>query len=540
MNVGPGAAVPVKQSDEPVVGGKVIPVYGYTHNTVGERGVKGGAAYPVRVISDAEMASGEYVLDGQIMALPVCAAEEGAAVMGGNATPVYLVGGSLSDAVARQPLDDPVFAAMNTTATNDLTADGFSWAQANPLYVDGYGKLITLAQRNGGGTKVHLFCYSNDGGATWHDNALTEGYLERGSFAVDEANDVIHVLWNAAASSDGIIYRRYTITRDASHNITGISKDATVNLQMDCQTDGTMQYGHPVMIHLSTGEYGSLLAIWSTRNTGAGGGNEIRSSFCVLSSTADAGKSAENWMSTTGTPSSTSIGNTPAVNYFAIHAQSMAETSGIANASAVIIQDGARAQDIAIAYCDGATARAWKYVRLQWESMDGYWSGGLSAITTLSAMTVAGSDTGYPLKHQLGSKIVEDNGTLYFVFPRWPNNVVGDTVTLTRIDTDDGATLVNVYSAGGAHSYAPTCDVYYDAIAQRVVVSYIKTATDAAYIQTFDGVTQKQAETLAFDADKVDIPLIGPKRIGTKVPLLFREASGSAPYVGYFGTLEWE
>lgn len=545
MNVGPGAAVPVSQSTEPMAGNKVVPVYGYRPDTVGNRGVDGGSAFPVRVMTDADMASGNYVLDGQIMALPVCAVTDGRPVLGGPATPIYLMGGSLGGItpVVYQPLDKPSFAAMDTTYTNDLAADGFSWAQSNPLYVDGYGKMLTLAQRNGGGTKTHVFVYSNDNGATWIDDDTVESYMERGSFAVDELHDVIHVLWNAAASSDGIIYRRYVMTRDANHNITGINKDTGVNLQIDYQTTGTMEYAHPIMIHMSYGsisDYGSMLVIWSARNTAVGGGNEIRSARCSLD-VADFGKTAANWASTTSEASSTSIGNAPAIgSYFAIDAQTLAASAGIEHASAVIIGAGTHVKDVAIAYCNGAAAQSWKYARLQWSVGDDYWSNGLSAITTISNMTVTGSNTGYTHKDQLGSKIVEDAGVMYFAFPRWLSDAAGDTVTLARIDENDAITLVDVYSAGGAHTYAPTCDVYYDAIAGRVVVSYIKTATDAAYIQTFEGVAQKQAETLVFSADKVDIPLIGPKRISTnKVPVLFREASGNAPYLGYFGTMEW-
>src|SRR6478736_6137073 len=114
--------------------------------------------------------------------------------------------GAAGDSGANQPavtpfveprLSSPSFALQNTPASNDLTQDGYSWSQANPIIVDKFDKIILPAQRNNGGSKSNAFIYSNDAGRTWQDNAAfaAEGYIERGTAAYDPENDVIHMLW---------------------------------------------------------------------------------------------------------------------------------------------------------------------------------------------------------------------------------------------------------------------------------------------------------------------------------------------------------
>jgi hypothetical protein len=141
---------------------------------------------------------------------------------------------------APQGLAGPVFARQETTVTNDLSPDGYNWSQASPLLIDRYGSIIIPAQRHNNADKRNLFVYSNDGGATWQDGAVLEGFIERGAAAYDPANDVIHMLWIGVSPADGVFYRRYVPIRNAEHKIAGIEKTADLNMVLDKQTDGAM------------------------------------------------------------------------------------------------------------------------------------------------------------------------------------------------------------------------------------------------------------------------------------------------------------
>jgi hypothetical protein len=87
---------------------------------------------------------------------------------------------------------NPTITQQNTTITNDLAADGYSWSQAHPEHFDDAGNSIALAQRRNGGNTVHGFTWKNVGG-NWQDAGFTEGFLSRASFALDKTNNVIHV-----------------------------------------------------------------------------------------------------------------------------------------------------------------------------------------------------------------------------------------------------------------------------------------------------------------------------------------------------------
>lgn len=64
---------------------------------------------------------------------------------------------------------------MNTTLTNTMGADGFTWANA-PALVDANGNLIAITMDN---SQVHRFTYKNTGG-NWTDSSLNEPFLVRG------------------------------------------------------------------------------------------------------------------------------------------------------------------------------------------------------------------------------------------------------------------------------------------------------------------------------------------------------------------------
>lgn len=436
-------------------------------------------------------------------------------------------------------LDNPTFAYQNTTFTNDLSADGYSWANSLPVTVDQYGKIIALCQRNNSGTKQNNFVYSNDSGVTWTDAGLTSGFLERGMAAYDSINDLIHVCWNALAASDGIIYRRYSITRDGSNNITGIAAVAGINLQLDFENAGTMSYQHPLILWLSDiGANGAILCVWSARNAlGIANKNEIRASMRVLSNTV-ADNTAANWAAPV-TADVTGIDQSPQVAYSALV---VSNTVSIAYPS---IGRKASTKDVYLCYADGANVPTWRWRRMRWNISD--WSTGLTADTLITAFQRAGTDTGYNLKQQLGSFVHNDttNNRMIFGLATWKSDALGDTWGYVGINSDDSLTaLVDAYSANGAHSFAPTGDICFDTTSGRLVVSWLTTATEYAQVQLYNGLVTQGAIITAYSVvspNGVDIPLLYP-RLNGKLIMMFRDRvdqAGASLYRGLAGTLAW-
>lgn len=91
MNVEGGAALPVSVSTDAPVAGPAIPVYFYTEANVGDRGIDGGPAQRVYLVSAAQLAAGTFKLEGRINAIPVCAVTDGRRVTGSKPIPVYVV-----------------------------------------------------------------------------------------------------------------------------------------------------------------------------------------------------------------------------------------------------------------------------------------------------------------------------------------------------------------------------------------------------------------------------------------------------------------
>jgi hypothetical protein len=432
---------------------------------------------------------------------------------------------------AREPsLSSPSFALRNTTVTNDETSDGENWAQAGDLgpIIIGLPEddLVTYTQRNNGGSKSNYFVISVNGGLTWFDNTGISGgeaFLERGTIAYDATRDCFHGLLITTNPGDGgVIYRRYSITRDGSNNITSIARVAGVSVVLDGTPSEATQYQHPIIQVISN----TLVASWNARNASK---NEIRAVRCNIGSDADAGGTASNWVHL-GVNSATTISQSPqTASYTALVANA---TGGISHHAIYHKSNG----DLQIIYHDGDTPGQWRMRRAVWGGSS--WTS-LSTDTLVSNVRRAGAGTGYNLKGQLLSKIVVDGaGNLYVGLATWKDDTSGDTWGYARIDSSDVVTLVDVYSAGGSHSYAPAGDLEYDSTADRLIASYIKTSTQHAYVRLYNGITAAAAEVLAFNGDTVDIPLIR-SRLNGKLLMLFREATGTAPFAGYFGTLTW-
>lgn len=486
--------------------------------------IQAGAAMPVIQSSQSAPAGA---------AIPIAVVSDRAA-MGGAARPVVVVSGSL---ITDPDVSSPSFAAQNTTFTNSMGPDGFSWAQAGaygPLMVDQYGKLITLSEDVGGN---HTITYSNDNGATWADGPSI-GFITRGSADYNSADDRLEVCWLAQAATDGMLYRRYAPTRDGSNNITAWAAVGAVYAILDAQSTGTMEYQHPTIMWLNDaayGAHGAVVCTWCCRNTGVGGtGNEIRSAMRILSNTAD-DLLVVNWTHI-GISSTTTIGNAPnTATYTALLANA---TTGVPH---VAVQRLANL-DLFIAYHTGTTTAgrmggSWSYRRATWAAGSNNWTA-LTSAAVLSNLARAGTDTGYLLKGELLSKPRQDAaGNVYLGIATWASNALGDTWGFAQVTPGDVVTLVDVYSAAGAHSYAPTGDIDYDTTAARLAVSYITTTAQAAYVALYDGLTADEAAVLAFDTEPVDIPLLHTRAIAGKLCMLFRDTS--APFRGWFGTLNW-
>lgn len=523
MSVLAGPAQPVVTSSEAPDGGPARPVAVVSAPLY----TLGGP--PLKVV---EVSDNRPRLGGP--AMPVVVGSASAGVVAGPPIPVYVVSGSL---ITDPDVSNPSFAAQNTAFTNDMGPDGFSWPQAGPygpLTVDAFGKLICLSEDVGGN---HTITYSNDSGATWADGPSI-GFTTRGAADYNTADDRLEVCWLAQAATDGILFRRYAPTRDGSNNITGWTVIGAGYAILDAETTGTMEYQHPTILWLNDaayGAHGAVVCVWCARNTGVGGtGNEIRAAMRILSNTA-ADFTVSNWTHI-GIASATSIGNAPGTaSYTALLANA---TTGVPH---VAIERLANL-DLFIGYHDGTVtagrmAGNWAYRTATWAAGSNNWTA-LTAAQTISAIVRAGADTGSLQKGELLSKPREVAANVVAIgIATWKSNTDGDTWGWAKVVIGGAITLVDSYSANGAHSYAPAGDIDYDAVADRVIVSYITTTDQDAYVQLYDDITADEAPVLAFDTEPVDIPLLHTRALPGKLAMLFRDTS--APFRGWFGTLDW-
>jgi hypothetical protein len=424
-------------------------------------------------------------------------------------------------------LGTPSFAAMGTTFTNDLSPDGMTWdAVGGAFRIDTFGKYIQFVQRHNANTRLCYFVFSNDKGLTWADNTGVsggEGFLVRGSIVYDADRDCLHgLIVTTNAGDGGIIYRRYTIARDGSNNITSIARVGGVSVSLDSAGDA---YEFPTLIMTDAD---TLVASWTVR-TGSGG--EIRACKCDLSGSDDAGGTVSNWVHL-GVNSTTTIGGAPHTgSYTVVYTQA-------SNVFAYFSLKQLASGDLGWFYHSGAVPGQWRW-RRSVESGVNVWNS-LSSPVVISNMQVAGTDTGYELKVQLCSKVVEDgDGNAFVAAPVWLSNVVGDTVRLFKVTNADAVFATTIYSASGAHPYAPTCGLGYDAVSDRLIVSYIDDAS-AAFVQLHNpaDLSVTQEAMLAYDNNPVDIPLVLFARDDGKCGLGWR-VQGSPPQAGVFGLLTW-
>lgn len=376
---------------------------------------------------------------------------------------------------------DGTYANLGTTDASDGSSDAVNFSQGGVWTIDKYGKYIWMTQNRVNPT--HHWAWSNNQGATWTQGSEGYDFLARASVAYDSINDKLHVIWAAQNASDGIIYRRYGITRDGSNNITAITREDSSNINLQLDTSSSRVLEQPVAIWVNDGSTnGSLIAIWSKHGSSLA---EVRGSMRHLSlSSADG--SAGNWVALDGS------GDTFATDPPAVAADKIfSAASGAVDASAIIRGgSGTYKDDLYVFAAETATSSILSY-RAAWNSSSLDFSNGWQSPVTVGSFD---NSSGYSLKYQLITKPVLDstNDRLYVGWPRWKDGTSGDTDSIAYLDSSNNASSTfNVYSANGTHSYAPTMDIAYDATLDQVYIAYIESTTNgdngSIDYKTFDG-----------------------------------------------------
>lgn len=437
---------------------------------------------------------------------------------------------------------------QNTTITNDLGPDGHSWAQSLAPAVDSYGCEVSLCSKEASGQRRLWLTYRNPSGA-WQDQTSSPGDglypipVTRGAMCWDSNNDWFYALYNGS-NTDGMIIRRYKPTRDGSGNITALTKDANLSMQLDYQTDGTMTYTHPVAIWCADiGTNGAILCIWAARNSGGTKGNEVRSSMRLVSNTS-ADNTPANWTHL-GSSSTTGIANAPQVPYTA-WMTSNADTNAYGYPCVIRRSTG----DLAVFYTAQVNAGTGWICRKATFSA-GTWT--LQSPTDIGEITLAGTNSGYNLKHELGSKPVEDaSGNLFFATLHWKNNTDGDTWRVWKVSSGNTVTAIKDLYSGTAANAQQDIFITGDLLWSngKLVASYTTVLTKDAYIAVMDASgTESQSRLHLTEATPWDIPCLYERGDGA-VGILARNFNSpgsqqnpptyTPPYLGYYGRLYWQ
>jgi hypothetical protein len=458
-------------------------------------------------------------------------------------------------------LASPTMAQMTTAAqTKEGDADMITWPAARPLVVDEYGKLILWIQylNNANSTKYHVPVVSNDLGATWvlptlsgfNDNALGDIVNIRGADCYDPTSHLMHRVIALTQADGGVYYRQYSFTRDGSNNITGVTRTRQMNLEIGT---GTMSFESPHALMAGS----KLVAAWSAYNSATAVKSAIRAACLVpVGGAADVTNSTwtaplnENAGSgVTSDPLSSSF---PAGQKYSILAQSAGNAQ--AHAALAVLASG----DLGIATAMGGTggsggAGSFYWNKAVWSSGNADWRTGLETALasdagrlTLSAMNRSGSG-GDALKNQRLTKICQASGSQVAVgFAAWNGATDGDVVYVALIDPTAGASgltsLTQVYVVGGAHSYAATCDLAWDATAARFVATYIKTSTKNSFFKTYTAAMASGQGETSLHATDVDEPYVHQARINGRTFFYDRRTTaGTLPdkYPAYAGSGAW-
>jgi hypothetical protein len=422
--------------------------------------------------------------------------------------------GILPTGRGRRPLQPvlgvPVWTTQNTTVGNNQGADGKTWSQGGNPIIDQYGNEVEISQKYGSGLWL-LYNNLNSGWVDVNSNPdpnVNRAYpipATRAATAYDSINDCVHTLYQGSNANDGVIYRRYYINRDGSNNITGFLGDTNINLQIDLNNGGTMDYRHPVVLFCpDIGTLGAIICFWGARNMGGTKGTEVRSSMRVLSNTSADGV-AGNWTHL-GTNSTTIIANAPAVAYTAWSADN-ADTNARGYPSVARKSNG----DLIVIFTGQVNAgTGWRYRRGTYSA--GQWT--LGSTIDIGELVQSGSAVGaYNLPFEVGTKPVFDSaGNCYFGALYWVNDTLGNVWRVSKISTGDVvSTFADLYSGGANRdeNLFITGDIKYFPNVDRLVTTHTDLLTKNAYLRVYktDG-TQSQAEIQMTDATPHDIPLV--------------------------------
>lgn len=407
---------------------------------------------------------------------------------------------------------NPSFAQIDTTTSDDLSADGFTWAQAFPIVFDEFDNVIIDGQRYQSGNQRNGFIFKNNGDA-WADNTAINdlsGFgeiLTRRSFVYDQTNQLLHgyLYFNA----DVVVYRRYTISR-SGNDISAINWTRGVDPNLVFSATVT-SYAHPIALLYGT----QIIVLVSISSASAAQIIAVRA----------------NANNTDALTDFTNIGfnSTDALHPFLTASYSTIvnnAATGDLDPAALILNDGT----LLVAYCRSGVYRFKRvsYNGTAWDT--------LGSEKTICNVQVAGTDTGYSLKRQLISKPVQIGSDVYVGIAVWKSNVLGDTVRIAKIASDDTVTFLDIYSANGAHSYAPTLDIAY--LNNKLVATYLETTTEDTYGVVIGSDFTVLSTTKLVDTVPSDIPLIASESLDGKMLVIFRR-QGSQPQPGYYGTVEY-
>ncbi len=437
---------------------------------------------------------------------------------------------------------DGTYSQLNTSAGSTGSPDAVTWSTGNPIMIDSFGKYIVPVQTNGDSN--YHFVFSNNAGSSWTE---TSGLTNPGrvSAVYDSKNDKIHVL-NSGGTSTGTTYRRFSIIRDTSYNITSIIVDPMLTA-MSIDTQGvcsSFDSGDPIILFKDNGTDQKLIIFWSvTKTCSAVSVTETRASMRILSNDSNDGTQG-NWLALNGTSDSSGATGPALIAYNKIYTYT---GSHVFFQQSAMILGGSTAKQDDIYYFNIDENSTHGFRRLVWNSGSNNWSGSWTSRSTFGGDVNNGQ--GYNLKSELLSKPVYASAQekVYVGIARWLDNTNGDTQSMYSVDSSDTIALASdVYSASGTHCIYPTFDLSYDSSQDKVYFFYDISGSGSTcgnvYYKTYDGSSLSSATAFYTVADRsVDIPITYPSRYNDKILLFFRLNnalnSGTPPHDIYFGSV---
>lgn len=355
------------------------------------------------------------------------------------------------------------------------------------MIVDNYGNFVFAYIDGNNGSFASpplILVYSNDRGQNWTNVPQTgvQADTNRPSLAYDSVNDKIHMVYQGSDTgvTTGLWYRRYTITRDGSNNITGFTSDGAVAL------DSTNSRRPTLLWTTDGGANGTLVVSWY-RQRDDGAQHLILASSRVLTNDAN-DFTAANWTAPDGVNDDLSayLSAQPNANRDLITQESGGSLQELGLSCIVQrnLSSGTHNKDLYIIYAlRGATLNGVAWKKADWDSTNNdNWSGGWSSETTFvtSAYSLGSANK------DLTMSCVYDNVNDYVWVSaaRWSGTA--DTITLYGINSSDANfTAGDVYTVsegGGTASRLLMTALAFDGVTNpaEVWIAYITGDTTSA------------------------------------------------------------